>query len=247
MRIGLVKHINARPLTYGFEKSGEHSLLYENPSVLKDELLAGNLDLALISSIECLRNKDKLNFSLSTGVCATEKVRSILFFKNKVEDFHKIYVDFGSRSSVALLKVLIYRTYSFLPETLPEKPEVIQEMIHKTKGSHLLFGDNALVAKYDPNFYECIDLASWWHKLTGLGFCFAFWAYPKDSKISEDVFYISLEEGLKNLNEIIQKETRIEKNLLETYLKKELHYIVTSKDKMGFELFEKECKLLGLF
>ncbi|HMY65661.1 MAG TPA: ABC transporter substrate-binding protein, partial [Leptospiraceae bacterium] len=57
MRIGLVKHSNARPLTFGIEKSGEHSLVYENPSVLKDLLLEGKLDTALISSVECIRNR----------------------------------------------------------------------------------------------------------------------------------------------------------------------------------------------
>ncbi len=246
MRIGLVKHLNARPLTYGFENSGEHELLYENPSVLKDELLLGNLDLALISSIECLRNKDKLDFSLSTGVCASKRVRSILFFQNKKEEFSKVYVDIGSRSSVALLKILIHKHYSFLIETIPESPKKIQEMLHLKHGSHLLFGDNALLANYDPNFYECIDLASWWYNSTGLGFCFAFWAYPKEKKVSDDLLYISLEEGLKNLNEIIEKETRLEKSLIETYLKKELHYIVNSNDRKGFELFSEECKKLNL-
>lgn len=246
MRIGLVKHLNARPLTYGIEKSGEHELLYENPSVLKEELLLGNLDVALISSVECLRNKDKLSFSLSTGVCAKERVRSILFFRNRFEDLSKIYVDIGSRSSVALLKILVHKTYSFLVETIPENPKKIQEMIHLKQGSHLLFGDNALLAEYDPKFYECIDLASWWYESTGLGFCFAFWAYPKGKIISDDLFYISLEEGLKNLNEIIEKENRLEKTLVETYLKKELHYIVNSQDRAGFELFKKECKKLGL-
>ena len=85
MKIGVVKHLNARPLTYGFEKKGEHSIFYENPSVLKEELLKGNLDLALISSVECIRNSDVLDFSLSTGVCSSNRVRSILYFENKFQ------------------------------------------------------------------------------------------------------------------------------------------------------------------
>jgi chorismate dehydratase len=115
MKIGVVKHLNARPLTYGLEKNIEHSVLYENPSVLKEELLNNNLDLALISSVECIRNESKLDFSMSTGVCAEKKVRSILFFENKKEaNPEVIFVDEGSRSSVALLRILYHEKYKIL-------------------------------------------------------------------------------------------------------------------------------------
>ena len=76
---------------------------------MKEELLKGNLDLALISSVECIRNSDVLDFSLSTGVCSSNRVRSILYFENKFHKETKIHVDEGSRSSVALLKILFYQ------------------------------------------------------------------------------------------------------------------------------------------
>jgi chorismate dehydratase len=247
MKIGVVKHLNARPLSYGIEKSGEHEIVYENPSFLKDELICGNLDAALISSVECLRNADTLSYSLSTGVCASTKVRSILYFENKFEPVSRsIPVDRGSRTSVALLQILIEKKYGFIPETIPTDPKLIQESINLGKGSHLLFGDNALVANYDPDRYRVIDLAEWWNQETGLGFCFAFWAFPKERPVSDDLFYISLEYGLKNLEEIIQMEKRFPRDMLETYLKQELHYIVNSKDKAGFRLFSEEVQRLGL-
>lgn len=245
MKIGVVKHLNARPLTYGIEKSGEHEILYENPSVLKDELLKGNLDTALISSVECIRNQHSLGYSTATGVCATGKVRSILFFENVKElEPKEISVDFGSRSSVALLQILIKRKYNYIPKVVPTDPVLIQNSIHQGKGSHLLFGDNALLAEYDSDKYRVIDLAEWWNTDTQLGFCFAFWAYPKKSPVSDDLFYFSLEYGLKNIQEIISLETRFPPLMLETYLKKELHYLVRSKDRQGFELFSQEVKML---
>jgi chorismate dehydratase len=248
MKIGIVKHLNARPLTYGFEKSSDHDLFFENPSVLKEELVRGNLDIALISSVECLRNQDKLSWSYSTGVCAQNKVRSILFFQNKKQTHpvQKIYVDKGSRSSVALLKILYYETYNQLVETIPEDPIKIQEKILQADSSHLLFGDNALLAHWNTDDYIVLDLAEWWNKLTSQNFCFALWAYPKGSTVNESIFYKSLEYGLQHIEEIIHSEKRFPHWLTSRYLKEELHYVLDEKDKSGFALFQKRCIDLNL-
>ncbi len=247
MKIGVVKHLNARPLTYGLEKKESHSILYENPSILKEELLQNKLDLALISSVECIRNEINLDWSMSTGVCAEKKVRSILFFENKLETNREtIFVDEGSRSSVALLKILFHEKYKQLANTIPLSPGVIQEKINQKKGSHLLFGDNALLATWDREAYTVYDLAEWWNNTTGLNFIFALWAYPKKSQIDESIFYSSLEYGLQKIDEIIEKETRFSKEMISNYLLNELHYVVTDKDRMGFELFKKKCLELNL-
>ncbi|MDX1959323.1 MAG: menaquinone biosynthesis protein [Leptospiraceae bacterium] len=248
LRAGIVKHLNARPLTYGIENRKDIEVFYENPSVLKEELLKGNLDFALISSVECLRNKDRLAYSLSTGVCARERVRSILFYHNKKEGFPKntILVDQGSRSSVALLRILHAEEYGSLPETISTEPKLIQRKILENDGSHLLFGDNALEAKFDPEAYEVIDLASWWNRFTKKHFCFALWAYPKERPIDEEIFYKSLEFGLTHLEEIIRKETRFSYDITSTYLKNELHYVLDTKDKEGFAHFAKLCEKWGV-
>ncbi|NBU99519.1 MAG: ABC transporter substrate-binding protein [Spirochaetia bacterium] len=247
MKIGVVKHLNARPLTLGLEKTNEHSILYENPSVLKEELLNNNLDLALISSVECIRNEARLDYSMSTGVCAEKRVRSILFFENKNEvNPDSIFVDEGSRSSVALLKILYHEKYKILINTIPLNPTEIQSKILEKKGSHLLFGDNALLANWDKEAYQVYDLAEWWNTTTGLNFIFALWAYPKNFKIDDVIFYSSLEFGLQKIDEIISNENRFSKEMIANYLLNELHYVVTEKDRLGFELFKDKCLELKL-
>lgn len=243
MRIGIVKHLNARPLTYGFEKSDDNDLVFENPSVLKDLLLKGELDTALISSVECIRNQSVLSYSTACGVCAKEKVRSILFFRNKKEIFpqEKIYTDAGSRSSVALLQTLLKKETDKLIEVVPTNPNVILQKIQEGKDSHLLFGDNALLANWDSTNFEVTDLAEWWHRETSLSFVFAFWAFPKTKVFSDSFFLDSLEFGLANIEEIISSEKRFSREMLESYLKKELHYRITADDMRGFELFKKYC------
>src|SRR5947208_6002425 len=52
MRIGCVKYLNARPLIHGW--AGE--VVLDHPSALCAQLARGQLDVALVSSFEFLRN-----------------------------------------------------------------------------------------------------------------------------------------------------------------------------------------------
>ncbi|TGK34475.1 ABC transporter substrate-binding protein [Leptospira gomenensis] len=248
MKIGIVKHLNARPLTWGFETDENHEIVPENPAVLKDYLINGMIDVGLISSIECIRNAELLNSYESTGVCAADKVRSILFFKNKREEFppRLILTDNGSKTSVSLVRVLIHEESGSVPEVIPTDSALIQDRIAKGIGSHMLFGDNALLAKWNPNDYEVLDLAEWWHRLTGFGFIFALWASKKPLLLEESLFVASLQYGLSHIEEIVSHESRLPNELVRSYLTQELHYKVTEEDKKGFVLFGDKCKKLNI-
>ncbi|PJZ69340.1 menaquinone biosynthesis protein [Leptospira perolatii] len=248
MKIGIVKHLNARPLTWGFEHNPEHKIVPENPSILRDYLLRGLVDVGLISSIECLRNSEVLHVSKKVGVCASQKVRSIKFFRNKKEPYppFRVLTDNGSRTSMALVRVLLHMDSGILPEVAPTDPRIIKQEIQLGRGSHMLFGDNALFAEWDPEVYEAIDLAEWWYKVTGTSFIFALWATKKPLELSDSFFEESLEYGLKNLDSIIENESRLPKDLVRKYLSEELHYKITESDLKGLETFGNYCNDLGI-
>ncbi len=248
MRIGIVKHLNARPLTWGFEQDPEHKMVPENPSLLKDYLLRGLVDVGLISSIECLRNSDVLSVSMKVGVCASRQVRSIKFFRNKKEPYppYRILTDNGSRTSMALVRVLVHNESGLLPEVSPTDPKTIKEEISIGRGSHMLFGDNALFAECDPEIYETKDLAEWWYETTGTSFIFALWASKKPLELPDEFFQESLDYGLKHIEDIIRNEQRLPADLVRKYLTEELHYEITESDRQGFELFGKYCNELGI-
>jgi chorismate dehydratase len=52
LRIGCVKYLNARPLIHGWPGD----VVFDHPTALCDRLAAGQLDVALVSSFEFLRN-----------------------------------------------------------------------------------------------------------------------------------------------------------------------------------------------
>ncbi|TGK48338.1 menaquinone biosynthesis protein [Leptospira bouyouniensis] len=247
MKIGIVKHLNARPLTLYFERSPDFTPVYDNPSVLIELLKKGELDCALVSSIECERNKDKFDYTKIVGVCARDVVRSVLFFKNENDPGipGSIFTDKGSRSSVCLLQCLFHLEYGKKLEVIPTDAKEISEMMQKGIGSHLLFGDHALLQTPIPG-YQVIDLAEWWNRLTGLYFCFAFWAYPKGKQWDNQIFLTALEYGLKELSSIISEEKRLPIAITDRYLKQELHFIPEQKNLDGFALFIKTAKELDL-
>ncbi len=247
MRIGIVKHLNARPLTYYFENDATFNVKADNPSVLVELLKEGKLDLALISSIECERNKGILSYSKTVGVCAKNFVRSVIFYKNKNERSvpREVYTDSGSRASVALLQCLFHLQHQATPNVIPTPATEIEKMMIAGKGSHLLFGDHALLHK-TTNDFEIVDLATWWNEITHLYFCFAFWAYPKDKPVDDTLLFKSLEYGLQNIDKIIQNETRLPTAIVDRYLKQELHFIPEEKNLKGFELYIDTCKKLKL-
>lgn len=234
-----MESLNARPLTWGFEKKSEHTIFRDSPKNLAERLLSGELDTALISSVECIRRRDTLGYSISCGVCARTSVRSILYFRNKKYPKHDtVFVDSGSKTSVALLEILLELEQNLKVKTIPRPASWIQAEIQSGRNSHLLFGDNALRANWDPDQYEILDLAEWWNRLTGQFFIFALWAFPKEFPIDDRVFLQSLEFGLQNIPAIVEQENEFPKKFCLDYLTRELHYIPEDKNLTGFKLFE---------
>ncbi|MCC5816243.1 MAG: hypothetical protein JJT78_15940 [Leptospira sp.] len=245
MRIGLVESVNARPLSWGMELDERHELVFDSPKNLSEMLLKGNLDTALISSVEIIRNSNILDYSRTCGVCTQEKVESILFFKNIKEKFppNQFSVDSGSKTSVALFELLYFLETNQKAVVVPTDPLQIKKDIQKNKGSHMLFGDNALSVKWDTGSYEVIDLANWWYIKTNLFFVFALWAFPKSKPISDSFFLNSLDIGLASVEEIIELELKKGKTIrgkafLNHYLKQVLTYKPEDKHWKGLKYFE---------
>lgn len=242
----MVESLNARPLSWNLEKKGDHDLIYSSPKVLSEMLLDGQLDTALISSVEVLRNGDRLGYSRYCGVSSKNRVRSILFFQNLREPAPppKIYVDSGSRTSVALLELLVEMEFAFKTRTISTPPQIIAQSIQKGKGSHLLFGDNALfLENYPLSTFRVVDLAEWWYRLTNLYFIFALWAFPAEKPIKDEFFQAAMdisESGIEEItNHAIQRGFNLDRPTIKTYLTRDLHFLPEEETWKGFRLFEK--------
>jgi predicted solute-binding protein len=103
LRIGCVKYLNARPLIRGWD--GDVCL--ETPAVLCRKLASGELDVALVSSFEFLRNPI---YAIVDGVSISSDgpVYSVFVARRgSISEIEEIELDPASETSVNLLRCLL--------------------------------------------------------------------------------------------------------------------------------------------
>ena len=144
IRIGAVSYLNTRPLIYGLQQrlgsSGELTLAL--PSVLADDLQAGRLDVALIPSVEYFRGTDYRVVSNAAIACRGPVWSVRLLSRVPVPNIRRLALDEGSRTSAAMLKVLLWEMYSLTPETVPLPIDCAAESVDAD--AILMIGDRAM-------------------------------------------------------------------------------------------------------
>ncbi len=141
------------------------------PTGLVQRLRAGTLDAALVSSIEGHRRAGYAALA-DLGIASQREARSVRAFRRPGRPIHRVGVDAGSETSVALLRILLDRCMGARDCTI----ERITPGLDVDAFPHdvvLLIGDHGLRAHSADR--EVIDLGAEWHAWTGLPFVFALW------------------------------------------------------------------------
>jgi chorismate dehydratase len=162
IRLGRISYVNMAPVFHRLAVDVEE--VHGVPTELNARLLAGEIDLAPISSIEYARNADRLRILPRLCVSSEGAVDSIqLVSRTPLEHIDSVAVTPESATSVVLTKVL-----------LPDVRLVPQD---KKAEARLLIGDAALRSAFeDPTPHY--DLGRLWLERTGLPMVFAVWACP---------------------------------------------------------------------
>ena len=204
IRVGTVNYLNTKPLEYGLKRPPVCEmieLVEDYPSRLADMLMNNEIDLGLIpvAAIPQIQN-----YHIVSNYCiGTEgEVASVcLFSEVPVEEIKKVYLDYQSRSSVALLKWLMKEYWASDAELVEAKDENFRKEIKGTTAG-LVIGDRALEQRKISTFIY--DLGLEWKKITGLPFVFAAWISTKElPKDFVTAFNNANALGLKHLDEII--------------------------------------------
>jgi chorismate dehydratase len=163
IRLGRISYVNMAPVFYRLEADVEE--VTGVPVELSKQLLAGELDLAPIPSIEYARNAERLRLLPRLCVSSEGAVDSIqLVSKLPLERVRTVGVTPESATSVALTRVLL--------------PEAERVPLGEHADAKLLIGDAALRSAFeDPTPHY--DLGRLWLERTGLPMVFAVWACPE--------------------------------------------------------------------
>jgi chorismate dehydratase len=163
VRLGRISYVNMAPVFFRLDAEVEE--IQGVPTDLNRRLLAGELDIAPISSIEYARNADRLRILPRLCVSSEGAVDSIqLVSKTPLEHVRTVAVTPESATSVVLTKVLL--------------PEATHVGLDEPADAKLLIGDAALKSAFeDPTPHY--DLGRLWLQRTGLPMVFAVWAAPE--------------------------------------------------------------------
>ena len=160
IRLGRISYVNMAPVFYRLEAEVEE--VQGVPTELNRRLVAGEIDLAPISSIEYARHADSLRILPRLCVSSEGAVDSIqLVSRVPLERVRTVAVTPESATSVVLTKVLL--------------PEAEHVPLGEEAEAKLLIGDAALKSAFeDPTPHY--DLGRLWLERTGLPMVFAVWA-----------------------------------------------------------------------
>ena len=242
VRFSIIDYLNALPLNLAF-KDGLYqdrvSLAFDYPSMCADNLASNRADVGLISSIEYQRIP---NLKVAPGICIASRneVRSVLIItKCRLRDIKVMAVDRFSRSSTALLRLLLKRRYDVEPRFVSMTPD--SESMLANADAALIIGDAAFEVQSDAE-YEVRDLAGLWFEETGLPFVFAFWAMRPGGP-TQEICRILNDARAYGKRELMSRLPAIRERWLLSDAEIRKYFDV----HIHYELGDEECESLRLF
>jgi chorismate dehydratase len=245
-RIGCVKYLNARPLIRGWLGPVD----FDNPAALCRKLSSGELDVALVSSIEYLRRP---NYRIVDGISisANGPVYSVIVaHAGELSRVREIRVDPTSETSVALLRCLLLECGL--------KARVVEGEASATPGlesrrpagarplpAQLLIGDPAIRFRQKHPRARIWDLAEEWKNVTDLPFVFALWLVrPEVANAREigDRLRALRRENLRRINEVITEQSEFDPDFCAHYFRDNLRFDFGDQENAGLREFHAWCR-----
>lgn len=237
IRVGIVNYLNTKPLIYGLQKepvSGMIELIGAYPAMLAQMLANAEIDVGLIP-VAVIPQLPSYYIVGNYCIAADGEIASVcLFSEVPMHEIKRVYLDYQSKSSVALLKWLMKESWGIDPEIIQASDETYRQEIKGTTAG-LVIGDRALEQRKISTFIY--DLGSEWRAITGLPFVFAAWVSTKplpDSFIK--AFDQANEMGLDRIDEIV-KDTAYDLYDLKKYFTIHLSYRLDERKKQGMQRF----------
>ncbi|QPJ64465.1 MAG: menaquinone biosynthesis protein [Candidatus Nitrohelix vancouverensis] len=247
-RLGIHDFLNAQPLLQPLREQAKAlnlSIHTAPPAQLADQLKAGELDLAMIPSIEYLRNADR--YRLVPGPCIASKGRVdtvLLISKGPLDQIHSVAADQRSRTSIAALELLFGERFApgwSLQAMQPDLNAMMQDC------------DAALIIG-DPTFSLDIkaplvahDLSLEWQQRTRLPFVHAVFAVRNGVTLSYELLQ-ALARAAQNsaaTAERIANDYAVgdykNPQRFQDYLTNKIRYILGEEEIQGMQTFRDLC------
>jgi chorismate dehydratase len=241
VQVGAVQYLNTKPLVHGLAALGL-DVSFDLPSRLADRLASGQLDVALIPSIELFRGAGYRVVSDACIGCRGPVMSVRLFFRTQPGRVARLAVDEGSRTSATLARVLLAERFGIHPaiEPLP----IGAGLDDTSADAVLLIGDRA-IGSHRGSFQLVWDLGDEWCRWKGLPFVFAVWAARSDVSADElariePLLAAARNSGKANLAAIASAEAAAHGLTVPqclSYLRDNLHYDLGPREREALSAF----------
>jgi len=248
VRVGCVKYINALPLIRGWSGNVE----FDHPSVLCRRLANKELDVALVSSFEFLRNPiyrivDDVSISSDGPVYSV-----VVAYRGEFSNIEEIELDPASQTAVNLLRCLAAEL------GLTARFSMRNPDNAGSARARLIIGDQGIKFRHDhADDFQFWDLGEQWKKLTGLPFVYALWLVRPE--ISEATSVAQRLRGLRNENvadisaivsdavaNTSDNTQAISREFLDRYYNQHLRFGFGPPEKQGLHKFADLCAKHGV-
>lgn len=228
---------------YGLTRSGlmnRIDLIEDYPARVAAMLLNDEIDIGLVPVAIIPRLKEA---QILTDYCiGTEgEVASVaLFSEVPVTAITRVLLDYQSRTSVNLAKILLKEYWKQAPELEDAREDFRTQICGTTAG--IVIGDRALEQRKISTF--TYDLGTAWRTHTQLPFVFAAWVANKPlGEDFADAFNLANGYGIRHIDEVVA-ENPYPVYDLKKYYTENISYILTDEKRKGLALFLEKLKSL---
>jgi len=232
-----VSYLNTKPLLYGLEHgqmSNEVELVLDYPANLVRLLQSNQIDIGLIP-VGALPSLGDYHIISDYCIGTEGEVASVAVFSEvPMEEIDTVLLDYQSRTSVMLCKILFEKHWKKKVQFIDAKDESYIDNIRGNVAG-LVIGDRAL--KIRDKFKFKFDLGLAWKEMTGLPFVFAVWVRKKE--ISGEFIPLFNEAngmGLSKINLIIDYNNE-SIYPMDMYFRKNISYRLTEGMRESMSLY----------
>jgi chorismate dehydratase len=225
---------------------------FDHPSALCQRLAKGELDVALVSSFEFLRNPiyrivDNVSISSDGPVYSV-----VVAHRGALSEIEQIELDPASETAANLLRCLLAE-FGLTPRLTG-----VGSHSGGLPGARLIIGDQAIRFRQNQaDAFQFWDLGEQWKKLTGLPFVYALWLIrpevPDAQSIAQRV------RGLRDENiadaagvvadavaDIADNRRAITREFIDRYYHEYLRFGFGAREKQGLQTFADLCTKHGV-
>lgn len=244
-RLVLVNYLNTLPMLAGIrEHLGDSvQLQLAHPADCAGILFSGQADYGLVP-VGALLGREDWHRVTRFGIGCDGQVDTVcLFGSTPIAEWDEVLLDYQSRTSVLLTRVVLHQMgLGHLP-LKPAGPGYESSLQGRRGG--LIIGDRAIAAL--PQYPYAYDLGAWWKEQTGLPFIFALWV----SRVAPDPAWearldAALETGLQSQSSIAEAHQAQYPGFdLLRYYARSIRYHIDERMLEGFTRFQEGVRALN--